>query len=1474
MATGAGRDAADERSRRPLAGSGPAVNGSGGPGRALPGRARGRRAFHGAKRWQPKASGRGSSSSATALRAASLAKMGRPGPSRPRRGAAGGRFTAKVLTSPVLGATRHLEAKPSGAPKAKPAHVPKVGGPKPLDASSRADEGPVGKGPTVDVGKVVALGGAVERRGAILVEAAADADAFRQQAAKERQAQAEQAATFQVQRKAAGSAPAPASGGAPGSAAAAPGLPETAAEEAKIRAEATSEFGGFSAGAKEWSPKGGGGRGAPVVAKPPPPVPNVAGREPASALSALAALPPKQILGAMGGVAAAATTSVGKKEKTLASSPPTKEIAESPPGPGEPPAKPTINTTVEQITPSGGAEPEAVGGEEHVEAPPLSLTGETDPANVTAQEDVGKAAASTASTSVKSSLTEPRGEQKLIPKVKAETIKPQVPASSGPVDVQTEALQDEAASIVAFQEKPGEINSAVTKGSGEVTKAESECSKKETEEKKKSDEEIKKAEDDSAKKMKEEEDKGRKEVAKERDDASTKHSKLMSDHSTESSAKKAKALEEVSSEKTKGDEEAGRQVKDANDQIGDEKKKGEEDARKAEEEEKRKAEDGSLLGWLERGWDALKDAVATAVSAVWEAVATVVTGIVSTVVSAVSSVLKGVWNTIKGLVSAALEALSKLVADLLEGLKALIDQALALIDAAIKKALDALQALADLLPGVLGDLLDRLVSDLKAAYELLKTALKAAIEAVKSAIQAIVSWAKSAIAGMGMLMALVRDVAADPGAWFSNLGAAVRDGIKNHLWGALKAAVKGWWNGKVTGLINAPGEVLNLLMKGGITMAMVIVMAWEFVKAAIPEIIIQQLMEKVVALLSVGVGTALLLLRALEAAWASVDAIVGAIGKFFGFLQGIKGGGSGAAFGAAVGAGAVAVLEFVSNFLLAGLGAKLQPLKDKLAALAKKVGNKLMGVTKNAGRSKVDGGRAELAEVRDSELGQAVADPNNPVEQKHKDKDRKPDDTDPDAATDPSRSPDPTRSGPADRDGEVTSGMATGTRPDTGDTRNNQRPDRDPDPDTRAAKPTDDGTTEIKVKEDGRIEACPLQRAACTARGHKGNEPDAEAIKRTEAELKAERKQQKKEEKRKEKERKREQKQRSKEEKRERKDKNRAKREDLKQNDGRQLRKDERRRRKDERRRGQEERRQRSDEKRENKRNERDRRIIEENTQRNEPPPAIYSMDSPPTKGAPLDEKFKPIQPLGELTPDQVTKNYGMPPANQAAIQDVCKDLGVTISVRPTTPWASDLLNQGLHAKPEWIKAKTITVADLYLGFSPDDLGKVGFREPKLWPKPPNMPDAQYREITKRYIQRRQEYKDYSAKMEELKEAGKIKIDPETGLIKKVDVNEGGLPTGTETAFTGDHDLFEVYGKNGKRLRGRELAAVVKRLSENGVLHKPHMEWTPKNDAEWRSYYKIIDSHSKGPNPEPLVMFGPDSTPRAVIHGQEFATKP
>jgi hypothetical protein len=237
---------------------------------------------------------------------------------------------------------------------------------------------------------------------------------------------------------------------------------------------------------------------------------------------------------------------------------------------------------------------------------------------------------------------------------------------------------------------------------------------------------------------------------------------------------------------------------------------------------------------------------------------------------------------------------------------------------------------------------------LEAILGFLEKGLKAAVNAVAAAVQGAISAAKAAIAALAMLAALVKDIAAGPVQWISNFGAAIMDGIRNHLWTAMKAAIKGWFNAKLDSVLGIGTAIWDVLTKGAVTVAQVGQMAFEALKAAIPMMLIEVLVEKLAALIAPAVGGVMIIIEGLQAAWGSVSAILAAISKFMTFLKAVKSGNAGPQFANAVAAGAVAVIDFLSNFLLAKLmrparkvGSKVKAMASRIMATLKKVGQKI-----------------------------------------------------------------------------------------------------------------------------------------------------------------------------------------------------------------------------------------------------------------------------------------------------------------------------------------------------------------------------------------------------------------------------------------------------------------------------------------------------------------------------------------------------
>src|SRR2546423_10270701 len=219
--------------------------------------------------------------------------------------------------------------------------------------------------------------------------------------------------------------------------------------------------------------------------------------------------------------------------------------------------------------------------------------------------------------------------------------------------------------------------------------------------------------------------------------------------------------------------------------------------------------------------------------------------------------------------------------------------------------------------------------------------MPAGLDGVRTGDRGALECERSALAAFGNFAVLVKDIAANPGRWISNLAAAARDGIRNHLWPDLKAAVQGWFSEKVDAVLGLGPAVWNLLRRGGITLAQVGAFAWEGIKSMIPQTVIWVLIEKLVALIVPAAAAVMLITQALQAAWGSLGRILQAFDAFIAFLNDVRRGDVGPLFGKAIAAGAVAVIEFISQFLLQRLMSAAGTVAGKLRSLAKRIGSRL-----------------------------------------------------------------------------------------------------------------------------------------------------------------------------------------------------------------------------------------------------------------------------------------------------------------------------------------------------------------------------------------------------------------------------------------------------------------------------------------------------------------------------------------------------
>src|SRR2546425_377894 len=387
---------------------------------------------------------------------------------------------------------------------------------------------------------------------------------------------------------------------------------------------------------------------------------------------------------------------------------------------------------------------------------------------------------------------------------------------------------------------------------------------------------------------------------------------------------------------------------------------GQQDAQKARHEaeqqaaaERKKAQgqnQGGLLGAIGSAAQSLFDKAKQAVQSVFDLARQLVRSAIERAQQLATAVMERARQAIVGAIRMAGSVLTAIGDRVLVAFPALRDRFRKAIQDRIAAAEATVNRLANALKHAVQTALNLLGTALSAAIGLLHQGMQVVLDGVRAVVHGALDFARGALAAFGPFAVLVKDIASNPGRWIANLAAAARDGIRNHLWRDLKGAVQGWFTEKVDSLLGLGSAVWNLLKKGGITAAQVATVAWEGMKSMIPQTVIWVLIEKLVALIVPAAAAVMLIIQALQAAWASLSRILQAVDAFVGFLKGVRWGNAGPLFGKVIAAGAVAVIEFISQFLLQRLMGAAGAVAGKLRALAKRIGSALASVGRGAVR--------------------------------------------------------------------------------------------------------------------------------------------------------------------------------------------------------------------------------------------------------------------------------------------------------------------------------------------------------------------------------------------------------------------------------------------------------------------------------------------------------------------------------------------
>jgi len=743
------------------------------------------------------------------------------------------------------------------------------------------------------------------------------------------------------------------------------------------------------------------GGAAPAAAEPEqqPEPPDVSGQEPQAALATVGQLPPAQMQQALGGVDRSAGRSVGQDRDGLQADPPTTDRPSGAPRTlhGPPESAPPVATqlsTLDKVTPQtsggqrgpegrevpGGPTPADLVQRPHVAgdaqgnltddeaqqvgnaidgvptsdpalhqtvgpAPRVELSGETDPALGDEQKRRLDEQSGQLLGVGREDAARPLGEGQIFPDVPRQTLRARVPAGTagGPGGVGGAAAGPGAGgtdpvsvSTVAQQERGPQIAAGYAQGQAKMGTAQQDRQQGWADANQEHQTQLQQAVADNAAAQSAE-----RSSAKELTTGQRAQWRQEQDTLLETNGKKA--VEEhdgkrvaVLKAKTDTDADIDKRKDEDNDRITKERQQAEEKARK--ERERKKEESSGVLGWIKSKVKQAFDALVSLVKGIFELARKAISGIIEGFKKAVTGLIDLARKAIVDLINKLADALIAISGVLLAAFPGLRDKFRKFIEDARDAAIKKVNELADALKRGVEALLDALAAGLMKLLDVLEKAYLAAIELVRSAVMKAIDFVESAIKLLGEFAALVKDIAPDPFGWLKKLGAAAREGIRVHLWVAIKTAVKQWFNDKVESVLGLGKMIINVLVKGCFSLAKIGRMAWEALVKALPIMIISIVIEKLVSMIIPAAGAILTIIQGLIAAWGTISRIIAAFAKFFAFLKAVKTGAAAAClFAVAVAAGVVALLEFITNFLLSRLAMAARGVANRLKGIAQKI---------------------------------------------------------------------------------------------------------------------------------------------------------------------------------------------------------------------------------------------------------------------------------------------------------------------------------------------------------------------------------------------------------------------------------------------------------------------------------------------------------------------------------------------------------
>ncbi|WP_328681008.1 DUF4157 domain-containing protein [Streptomyces sp. NBC_00322] len=766
--------------------------------------------------------------------------------------------------------------------------------------------------------------------------------------------------------------------------------PEPAAEK---------EEGGGSCG-------GGGGGAAPEEKQEEPP--DVSGQDPKAAIGTVSKLAPDQAAAAMPGVDAAADKKVGEEQRRLDANPPRRERPSGAPqtqsGPPEA-AAPADQVTgkVEKLGPEDRIEKQKAKGSEKAEgakptdntppppppvadkltaeeaknvdaaadavptvdpelqnktvgpAPKIRLEGESDPKRTDDQAKALKEKQSDIQSTGREDAAKPMGEDQIFPDAPQEQLVGKATAGGkrgGGGGLEAGSAPKPGVGAVAKQERGSEIQGAAGQAQGDLTVKEKEQQQGEQQAKQEKQTEIDREVTQNAEKQTAERGRAAEDAQRERESWRTEQDQKIEDADKKSEKEHTDKNKEIVKARDDKDKEVNDRKENDNKQIDTERQNAEKEAEKKKEEEK---PSGGFLGWVADAVKSAFNAILDAVTKVFDAARKAVNGIIDTFKEWANKAIDFVRDLAIQAINVLADALIAIGDVLLAAFPELRDKFRKAIEGLRDKAIAGVNALADGLKKAVNALLDALAAGLNALLDVLEAGIKAVIKLYQAVILGAIKFAQAAIEALGKFAALVADIAPDPGGWISKAGGSAKSGIQDHLWGAIKTGVKRWFDTKVEGILGLGKAVINVLVKGCVSIKQIGKMAWDAIIASLPMMIASLVIEKVVSMIVPAAGAILTIVQGLMAAWQSISSILSAFSKFWAYLKAVKAGPAACLFAEAVAAGVVALLDFIANFLLQRLGSATKGVGKRLKAMAETI---MKGLKKTGKGAKKAAGEA------------------------------------------------------------------------------------------------------------------------------------------------------------------------------------------------------------------------------------------------------------------------------------------------------------------------------------------------------------------------------------------------------------------------------------------------------------------------------------------------------------------------------------